>query len=60
MSALKKYTPEWIAEAEKAPRILKAALDTPDDIAACEAMFETLKKLGLVVPISPASRDSAV
>ena len=53
MSVLKKYSPEWIAEAQRAPALLQAALDDPDDEAAMNEVVESLERLGFVVPKSP-------
>jgi hypothetical protein len=53
MTALKKLSPEWIAESRKIPALLQAALNDPDDIALSKAMIESLEKLGIVVPNSP-------
>jgi hypothetical protein len=59
MSTLKKYSPEWIAEAKKAPIILQAALDHPDDLAIRNAVIETMEKLGFIVPIAPDSQNQS-
>jgi len=53
MSALKKYSPEWVIEARRAPALLKAALDDPEDEAAMNEVIEVLERLGFVVPKSP-------
>jgi hypothetical protein len=45
---------EWIAEARRAPAILQAAIDNPDDPTARNAMVETLDRLGLIMPIEPS------
>ena len=50
MSALKRDSPEWFAEIQKSPALLRAALDNPDDIVAREAVIECLEKLGIIVP----------
>jgi hypothetical protein len=52
MNAFEKYSPEWIAEAQRAPSVLQAALDNPDDLAIRNAVIETLEKLGFIVPVS--------
>jgi hypothetical protein len=57
MKALERYSPEWIAEATKAPSVLQSWLDHPDDQEAGKAALESLKKLGLVVPISSISHN---
>ena len=44
---------EWIAEAQRAPAILQAVLDNPDDPIARGAMVETLDNLGFIAPIEP-------
>jgi hypothetical protein len=51
MSALKMYSPEWIAEAQRAPALLQAAL--ADNKVTMAAAVESLEKLGIVVPITP-------
>jgi hypothetical protein len=53
VSALKKHSPEWIAEAQRAPALLRAALDDPDDEAAMNEVVDALERLGFVVPKSP-------
>ena len=53
MSALKKHSPEWIAEAQRAPALLRAALDDPDNEAAMNEVVDALERLGFVVPKSP-------
>ena len=53
MSALKMYSPEWIAEAQRAPALLQAALADPDNKVTMAAAVESLEKLGFVVPITP-------
>ena len=53
MNAFKKYSPEWIAEAQRAPALLRAALDDPEDEAAMSEVVEALERLGFVVPKSP-------
>jgi len=58
MKTLKKYSPEWVVEATRSPSILKAYLDNPENAELREAAIESLKKLGIVVPISPISLGS--
>lgn len=53
MKALEKYSPEWIAETQKAPGLLQAALDNPDDLALRNSVIETMEKLGFIVSVSP-------
>ena len=53
MSALKMFSPEWIAEAQRAPALLKATLAEPNNRVTMAAAVESLEKLGIVVPIAP-------
>jgi hypothetical protein len=48
-------TNEWVAEAQRAPRMLQAVIDNPYDPVARKALVEALDKLGLIMPINPES-----
>ncbi len=58
MAALKWESPEWIAEAQQCPALLQAALDNPSDPVARDRAFESLRKLGIIVPIKDEATQS--
>jgi hypothetical protein len=51
MNPLKTFSSEWIAEAERAPLLLQAALNDPHNPAVRNAAFESLGRLGFLKPI---------
>jgi len=50
MPKLEKYSPEYVAESGKIIGLLQAALNDPENMAARDAVIESMGKLGFQTP----------